>query len=250
MKGQSTNCQYVYKYIDQDGTVVYVGITNNMINRVNQHKTDKLKYIVNPTIMYFPVKHRQDAEMLETYLINHYGTGKYFNVKKKDRGKVSFLGECENLPWLVFDGKTISNEPYVADKNIKKEVVEVEIVKEKEVVKYVDSHSSETEIINKFYQDEEEILSYLNDEMKGEIQIVNFLDGLLNGKCNAKKKVSNNCISTGLRLHKKRLDVIKRTIDYFEESPVIRDDSDLYNLMSEAASVFEEIKSHESSMSA
>lgn len=82
--------EFVYRYLE-GCAVVYIGITNNLENRIRQHKFDKLGRVVSPRIQYICVENRADAEMLETYLINHFGTGKYYNVAKSNKGPVSFL---------------------------------------------------------------------------------------------------------------------------------------------------------------
>ena len=77
--------EYVYKYENINNTVVYVGITNNLTRRIREHQEDKLGEIKKPTIYYFPVKYRGDADMLETYLIDYYKTGKYYNEIEENK---------------------------------------------------------------------------------------------------------------------------------------------------------------------
>lgn len=133
------NMEYVYRYVDCNGETVYVGITRNMQRRVRQHQTDKLKDIENPTIYCFPVKYRGDAEMLETYLINWYGTGKHYNVAKTQKGDFSFLDVCNDLPWRQYGLCDLSMEkPFVISDIIatKKVVVKKKVrVREKVYVK-------------------------------------------------------------------------------------------------------------------
>jgi len=97
-----------------------------MNKRVAQHQHDKLATIKNPIIEYFAVESRCDAELLETYLINHYDTGKYYNIKKAGRGDVSFLEDVE-LPWIRYGGEDEPNVFYVKSN--------VEVVKEKVIYK-------------------------------------------------------------------------------------------------------------------
>lgn len=107
--------QYVYKYV-LSGETLYVGITSNMERRVREHTYDKLADIApKSTIFYFPVMTRGDAEILETYLISYYNTGKHFNEAKTSKGEHHFLGDlCENLPWMPYEGKTdLYASPYV-----------------------------------------------------------------------------------------------------------------------------------------
>lgn len=96
---------YVYRYIGKNKEVLYVGITQDMKKRVYQHKRDKLAEVSKSArIEYFAVKYREDADLLETYLISHFNTGQRFNVSKTKKGNVSFLRNCEYLPWIVYDG--------------------------------------------------------------------------------------------------------------------------------------------------
>lgn len=92
--------QYVYRYLDGQRTV-YVGITNNMKRRFSQHKTDKLGNIHDCKVEFFSVNNRADAELLETYLINKFKTGNFYNVAKANRGDVSFLDGVE-FPWTEY----------------------------------------------------------------------------------------------------------------------------------------------------
>lgn len=95
--------QYVYRYLD-NSIPVYVGIASDLARRINQHKHDKLSKIKNPIIEYIPVENRGDAEILETYLINHYETAKGYNIKKTTKGKLSFLDVVEDIPWVIYNG--------------------------------------------------------------------------------------------------------------------------------------------------
>lgn len=185
--------QYVYKYVNDRSDVVYVGITNNMKNRIQQHKSDKLKNIKNPVIYYFPVKYRADAEMLETYLINYYGTGRYYNVSKTKKGDVSFLDNiCDSLPWTRFINKAELNlEPFVVSANfVKEKIIEKKV--------YVDFNSTES-AIRKKDEDAKIINEKLNELIDFENEIINKLQEMI------RDFNSNDFIDKGLYLHKKRL---------------------------------------------
>ena len=245
------NRQYVYKYVDGSGTVVYVGITNNICKRIAEHKYDKLSVLKKPTIMYFPVKYRQDAEMLETYLINHYGTGKHFNVKKKDRGDVSFLGECDDLPWIVFDGDVDSSAtPFSLDSFVKREVVTEEVVREVPVIKYIDEPKNDEEAMAKFWKEQAEILDYLKNESNEETKIINALKLVLveDGQYEKNKRVSDKDIRIGISLHLERLSVIEGMTSFFGLSPIERNRSTIDELLKRAVIVNSKIESHEKSM--
>ncbi len=251
MNNPATDMQYVYKYIIQSSKVVYVGITNNLVSRIKQHEHDKLSVLNNPTIMYFPVKHRQDAEILETYLINHYGSGKYFNVKKKDRGNVSFLGECDELPWITFDGNVdLSAKPFSIDSFVKREVVREEVIKEVPIVKYVDTPQTDAEIIKMAWEEQAEALDYLEEESDAENKIIKALMLLLtpNTQWFKKDSVSDEDIKEGIALHRERLSVIKKMIAYYNSSVIERESSELDELMKQIVIVNNKIEMHESSI--
>lgn len=120
--------EYVYRYLNASGVTVYVGITNDMKRRVAQHKTDKLSNIRNGKVEFFGVENRTDADLLETYLINHFKTGNYYNVSKANRGDVSFLDGVE-FPWTEYvDGA----EPITFNVKSPVKVVEKKVVYRKQ----------------------------------------------------------------------------------------------------------------------
>lgn len=92
--------QYVYRYIRPDDTSLYIGITNNLENRIAQHTKDILKDLTGKVrIQWLKVKYRADAELLETYLIcREIGNGALRNSAKTKKGDVSFLDSVV-FPW-------------------------------------------------------------------------------------------------------------------------------------------------------
>lgn len=204
--------QYVYKYLDDRGTVVYVGITNDMKKRVYQHRSDKLGEIKNPVIYYFPVKYRADADMLETYLINYYDTKKYYNVSKTSKGDVSFLGEiCDCLPWRMFMGRVDEDvEPFVAS-TLKKEVIVTETT-------LVDMRSIDG-IIKKHDEDIENVKCYIDREISDERQVIDFI------KSFDEERKNIPFVARGLYLHKKRLLCLRLLKKSIAHHPFIFDDS-------------------------
>lgn len=183
--------QYIYKYVDDTSAVVYVGITDDMKRRIREHKSDKLKGIKNPIVFYFPVKYRADAEMLETYLINHYGTGKYYNVSKTKKGDFSFFDMCDQLPWTMFTGEiNTMTKPFVVSMLAKEEKIVEKTV-------FVDKQSTEG-IIRKGYEDAEKALNLIDD-------LINFEETLIDGVTSLNGHEENAFVMRGLCLHKKRL---------------------------------------------
>ena len=193
--------EYVYKYLNDAGDVAYIGITNNMQKRVQQHKLDKLSAIKNPIIYYFPVKTRGDADMLETYLISHYKTERYYNVAKTKKGDYSFLDICSSFPWIRWDsGRKAIEKPFVISDLIGKEkVVEKKIQK----IIYVDSDNRSIEAqITLFWQNYAKSMQILRDRLKEEEKICKGLKELL-------KQENVYEIHRGLQLHDKRRRIIK-----------------------------------------
>ena len=188
---------------------MYVGITNDMKKRVYQHKFDKLKNIKDPVIYYFPVKYRADAEMLETYLINHYGTGKYYNVSKTKKGDFSFFDMCDSLPWTRFTKEVDKKlEPFTVSMFTEKEVIV-----EKPV--FIDARSTEGKIkqIDEDYKAIENMIDDLIEFEEHIVHVITSIPGFENSLFHVK----------GLYLHKKRLKCAKLLKKCFGHYPFIID---------------------------
>lgn len=63
--------EYVYKYVTFDGKIVYIGRTDNIERRVNEHKKDKLKNFTG-NIYYSIHRHKTASKAYEYFLINKY----------------------------------------------------------------------------------------------------------------------------------------------------------------------------------
>lgn len=189
--------QYVYKYVEK-GTVKYIGITNNMSKRFYQHTKDKLNTMDNPDVYYFPVKYRADAEMLETYLINYYGTGKFFNISKTCKGDVSFLDICDKLPWTIYLGN-------VDDKIKPFTVSDVQEIVYEPTTVYIDNESDNAKI-QKIFDAHCDLLQKLDSAIKDETENVKYLKTLLSEYAEEKDITEwYSFVERGLFLHKKRL---------------------------------------------
>ena len=197
--------EYVYKYVEQNKTK-YVGITNNLSKRYYQHTKDKLNEMRNPDVWYFPIKYRADAEMLETYLINYYGTKKYYNIAKTAKGDFSFLDICDRLPWVLYDG-TIDEtlEPFSVTGLIGKK--EIETVYRKETI-YVDK-SSDDAIISRYYEEDSKLNHYIDCEIDCEKKVVSLLNKMLIENQYDPESNTYKTIKKGFLLHNKRLQGLK-----------------------------------------
>lgn len=175
--------EYVYRYLSGEKTI-YVGITNNLKRRIEAHKHDKLQFIKNQSIECFAVNYREDAEILEEYLINHYETGNYFNIKKVKNGKVSFIGDIAKIPWQKYDPNNIPTIPFV----INNEVIQKTLKHTEYVTKVTPETINATMMANKKYFDKE-----LNEEK----QIISHLIRLY-------RQNQYQVIAAGVHLHYKR----------------------------------------------
>lgn len=185
--------EYVYKYENGSGEVVYVGITNDMHRRISEHKKDKLSAIRNPDIFYFPVLTRADAEMLETYLIGHYRTGQHYNVSKTRKGEFTFIDICDQLPWKAWsDAQCDDEKPFLMSSLTGSENIR-EIIVEKRV--YVDAEKSVSSSVDKLQND----IMESRKAVKERIEYEEFIIGCLQDERNAYPY--NNVVREGLRLH-------------------------------------------------
>ena len=148
---------FIYRYMDSN-EVIYVGITANLQERIRQHKHDKLSGYT--AVEYFAVKHKCDADLLETYLISKYNTKRYFNVSKTQKGDVSFLdGIC--FPWIPYDGKVKSPiQPFILTQKQtqQKRNDDLKIIKD---IRYF------ADRVNEEYEIEKNIISAINNEIVG-----------------------------------------------------------------------------------
>lgn len=108
--------QYVYRYYltgkgNRNQRWLYVGITNNLDRRVEQHKNDSLRDISKRhdcTVQYCTVESRFDADALETILIGLYKP--VFNRAKKgmdERNSPQFFADkAKNIEWQDYTPMT------------------------------------------------------------------------------------------------------------------------------------------------
>ena len=205
--------EYVYKYENDVGKVVYVGITNNMQRRISEHKNDKLEEIEDPIIYYFPVSTRADAEMLETYLINHYKTGQYYNVSKTKKGIFTFLDVCDLLPWAKWNGECNAEEkPFVFSSLLSKENIR-EVVVEKNV--YVDTSRYSISNADKAVDSIIQLQKRIKERTEYEESIIDELQ--------KRKKMypQDEIIATGLKLHLKSRKALRIWMEFYKRYDMI-----------------------------
>ena len=157
--------QYVYRYIGNGKKVLYIGITSDMKQRVNQHKKDKLKDLKNATIQYFPVKSRTDAEIIETYLISTTKSCHDYNVSKTAKDKGSLLDEID-FPWMLYEGHVDKDaKPFVIPKT--------EIVHDEKYI-YI-PRDRQSKVIEEFTKDYKQSFLWFEKEIHFEREQARFL---------------------------------------------------------------------------
>lgn len=102
--------QFVYRYMDRWGDFpTYVGVTNNLVKRHNEHLASGHEYAFPENLEYFTVETREQAETYETYLINCYqridgwilhNKNSQINQKWAIKNKLNY----KDIPWRRYDG--------------------------------------------------------------------------------------------------------------------------------------------------
>ena len=94
---------YLYKYVSNDN-IIYIGQTNSLKRRVQQHTQDKL-YNFKGEIYYTNCGSKKELDLLEAILINKYKPE--FNITHKNREDLNYdlIKDNLNLDWILY--KTI-----------------------------------------------------------------------------------------------------------------------------------------------
>lgn len=95
---------YVYRFLDEDNNMIYIGKTNNLNNRMRQHfSTGHLNqevYNMVKSIEYLYFESEADQHVAEMFLVNKYKPIFNTDGKKKD---VLTLKVNINESWLVLN---------------------------------------------------------------------------------------------------------------------------------------------------
>ena len=92
---------YIYKFIDEYGTLIYVGITKNKNRRVSQHIKADLKRINDARYIYYSYHcDKYYIQRLEKWMIYKYKP-KYNKIGGK---KAVVTRELEDEDWTLFGG--------------------------------------------------------------------------------------------------------------------------------------------------
>ena len=87
---------YIYKYINDDGTIAYIGKTERLRERIKQH-AQEVKFDGLKIIQYAELESKEEMDFLEKYFINYYSP--YLNVLRPNPGKVSAKIEVDWHLW-------------------------------------------------------------------------------------------------------------------------------------------------------
>lgn len=100
---------YVYRFINKEGDIIYVGRTQNLHNRMNQHfgskgHLPKQAYDEVNRIEYTILDSEIKMVMCEIYEINKFNSK--YNTKDLYRGEIYLEQfEDENLQWKIYDNQ-------------------------------------------------------------------------------------------------------------------------------------------------
>lgn len=89
---------YVYRFLNADGIVVYVGRTKNFLNRMSAHKYNSAFYRVGNKLEYTKLNNMMDMVITEKILIHNYKP-EYNTVDKSDGQSMYDIPE---LKWKPF----------------------------------------------------------------------------------------------------------------------------------------------------
>ena len=109
---------FVYKFLNENGEVIYIGSTGDMTKRMYKHfhdksngKMNKREYDSVKTVSFCKTKSRNDAYILEIVLIQKYKPS--CNTASVKDGEVSFSGIDEsNFVWETKDPKHFGYGPH------------------------------------------------------------------------------------------------------------------------------------------
>jgi len=128
---------YVYKYVNKDGAIVYIGKSKTIAQRIKQHSSykgidEKFKKYKNADIYLHRCNTEHEMDALEIILIERYKPE--LNVSAKTNNVLSFAFEPE-LEWIKYDKLKTT----VSKKKAKKEISSGIMIKsEKGVQKFLD----------------------------------------------------------------------------------------------------------------
>lgn len=144
---------YVYRYLDANNNIFYVGITNDLLVRLKAHKrddwySDKLIY------EFIEVDNKFIAKLFETYLINR--DSPYYNIAENNGWDVSLINFSIEENWSVFKEETSDDKKREEKKH--KDVRKIDSNRFKVDEKFKDLLLNNKDKITKIYYDQYEHL--------------------------------------------------------------------------------------------
>lgn len=129
---------YVYRFLDKNGIIIYVGKTGSIKPRMNQHfgTTGHLPsecYLSVETIEYIKIKSKIDMDIKELYYINKWKP--FYNNQNKYDEELS-ISIDENEDWISFRSKSEEEKEELKKRIQELEEIRVssrEIIKEKSI---------------------------------------------------------------------------------------------------------------------
>ena len=94
-----TNC--VYRFLNKDGEVIYIGKAKNLENRIKSHEhLPKECYLERYKIEYCTFETEDDMDFAERYFIPKYNPK--YNTVLKDKSITFEISELNNVEWMLF----------------------------------------------------------------------------------------------------------------------------------------------------
>lgn len=153
------NC--VYRFLNANGELLYIGKANNLKNRMQTHNHLPPEcYSERSTIDYYSFNSEEEMNMAERYLIAKYKPR--FNTVYKQNEFSFCIPELENIQWSIFSSEFNVREEIAL---LKQQIHEIQ-----QRLGGFNKDSAETEI--KVYEGEEVVRSFrLNAEVQARFKV-------------------------------------------------------------------------------
>lgn len=168
---------YIYRYLNTNGKIIYVGKTQNINNRQSQHfgstghlphecyaEVEKIEYIKSPT--------KIDMDIKELYYINKWKPK--YNIINKQKEELSLLiDESEDI-WIVFNTKAekykqlinLNGEKFTFEVPIKQELFSKRLV-----ANVTPSQKAFVQQISKKFENESSFVRFMIDRFIEDIDL-------------------------------------------------------------------------------
>lgn len=104
---------YVYRFVDLENHVIYVGKTNSLETRIAQHKTNKMPFWNKwYKIEYVEFENENDQLLYEILMINKFNP--IYNSKDKYNSTLS-INDVKEHDWKIFDEIRLLSEKEISE---------------------------------------------------------------------------------------------------------------------------------------